>query len=468
MDDGLRVALVSDYFYPKFGGVESHIIGLASGLLRLGLHVVVVTHTYGTSHVGKVDLHLTKLATISETETNDTIRLTVYYLPVGIVAMNSMFPSLFPTFRFFPMLFEKEKINLVHGHSSMSAMVHESIWHAKIMGLSTVITDHSLIGFADVGAIFCNKLLEGTLSDESTHVICVSYCSAANTILRSNIPTKLVHVIPNGVSAAFNAELFPPLEEREEIRVVICCRLEYRRGIDLLLSIIPKMCQEVPSVKFVIAGDGPYRVRIEEVIRRYYLSSRVELKGMVPHKDLPKLLSQCHIFLNTALTEAFCIAICEAARMGLSVVSSNVGGIPEVLDKDIVRLSNPSPTELYDSLLDAIKDVKSGDRMLRNFISKKAAGRYNWPDVCSRTIEVYRKSAKESRRTFRQRLRLFRKVEFAGFFYQAVLVVHTSLVFLKKIGISVDHVYLLLGILLPCYFASYIFANLFGFSSSPV
>lgn len=67
-----------------------------------------------------------------------------------------------------------------------------------MLGLSTVITDHSLIGFCDAGAIVTNKLLEGTLSDESTHVICVSYCSSANTIIRSNIPPRLVHVIPNG------------------------------------------------------------------------------------------------------------------------------------------------------------------------------------------------------------------------------------------------------------------------------
>lgn len=125
MKDAPRVALVSDYFYPKFGGVESHIVGLAAGLLRLGLHVIVITHSYGNEFSGKVELFLTPLAAVSEVEDETTISLTVYYLPVGIVAQNCMFPCLYPSLRFFPDIFERENINVVHGHSSMSAMVHE-------------------------------------------------------------------------------------------------------------------------------------------------------------------------------------------------------------------------------------------------------------------------------------------------------------------------------------------------------
>ena len=62
------------------------------------------------------------------------------------------------------------------------------------------------------------------------------------------------------------------------MKIVTCCRLEYRRGIDLLLTIIPRFCEQFPYVKFVIAGDGPYRVRLEEIVRRNYLSDRVEIK----------------------------------------------------------------------------------------------------------------------------------------------------------------------------------------------
>ena len=49
------------------------------------------------------------------------------------------------------------------------------------------------------------------------------------------------------------------------------------------------------------------------------------------------------MFLNTSLTEAFCIAIVEAASSGLMVVSTNIGGITEVLPESMLFLAKPDP-----------------------------------------------------------------------------------------------------------------------------
>ena len=113
---------------------------------------------FGEKTVGvKIFINLVE----SETPVADGVELSVYYLPMGLLVMKSIFPCLFPSIGFFPYIYEKEEIELVHGHSSMSAMMHDSIWFAKALKLATVLTDHSLIGFADAGAILSNKLLEG-------------------------------------------------------------------------------------------------------------------------------------------------------------------------------------------------------------------------------------------------------------------------------------------------------------------
>jgi phosphatidylinositol N-acetylglucosaminyltransferase subunit A len=83
------------------------------------------------------------------------------------------------------------------------------------------------------------------------------------------------------------------------------------------------------SYKIFEAGDGPKRILIEEVIDRYKLHNRVELLGSITHDNVRNTLIRGHIFLNTSLTEAFCIAIVEAASCGLLVVSTKVGGLPE-------------------------------------------------------------------------------------------------------------------------------------------
>ena len=65
----MKIALVSDYFYPAFGGVESHIIGLANALKRSGNDVIVITHKYYKDDelwVGKRTLFITPHATVTE------------------------------------------------------------------------------------------------------------------------------------------------------------------------------------------------------------------------------------------------------------------------------------------------------------------------------------------------------------------------------------------------------------------
>ena len=61
---------------------------------------------------------------------------------------------------------------------------------------------------------------------------------------------------------------------------------------------------------------------------------------MVPSQDVREVLIRGHIFMNCSLTEAFCIAILEAASCGLLVVATKVGGVPEVLPPDMILFSD--------------------------------------------------------------------------------------------------------------------------------
>ena len=71
------------------------------------------------------------------------------------------------------------------------------------------------------------------------------------------------------------------------------------------------------------------------------LQDRIELLGPIRHKDVLSVLSRGQIFMNTSLTEAFGIAILEAACAGLYVVSTRVGGVPEILPMDMISFAEP-------------------------------------------------------------------------------------------------------------------------------
>jgi len=95
------------------------------------------------------------------------------------------------------------------------------------------------------------------------------------------------------------------------------------------------------------------------------------------------------VFLNCSLTEAFCIAILEAACCGLVVVSTDVGGIREVLDADMIRFPDPAAPNVVAGLVDAIGDALAVRVDAADFHARLAA-RYNWDNVARETVaQVY-------------------------------------------------------------------------------
>ncbi|XP_045393930.1 phosphatidylinositol N-acetylglucosaminyltransferase subunit A isoform X4 [Lemur catta] len=159
-------------------------------------------------------------------------------------------------------------------------------------------------------------------------------------------------------------------------------------GTDLLSGIIPELCQKYPDLNFLIGGEGPKRIILEEVRERYQLHDRVHLLGALEHKDVRNVLVQGHIFLNTSLTEAFCMAIVEAASCGLQVVSTKVGGIPEVLPENLIILCEPSVKSLCEGLEKAIFQLKSGTLLAPENIHNVVKTFYTWRNVAERTEKV--------------------------------------------------------------------------------
>ncbi|KAM9850899.1 phosphatidylinositol N-acetylglucosaminyltransferase subunit A isoform 1-T1 [Aulostomus maculatus] len=385
-----NICMVSDFFYPNMGGVESHIYQLSQCLIEKGHKVVIVTHAYGRR---KGIRFLTN-------------GLKVYYLPLQVMYNQSTATTCFHSLPLLRCVFVRECITVVHAHSSFSAMAHDALFHAKTMGLNTVFTDHSLFGFADVSSVLTNKLLKVSLCD-TNHIVCVSYTSKENTVLRAALDPEIVSVIPNAVDATdFTPD--PSKRPNDRITVVVISRLVYRKGIDLLGGIIPELCHKHPDLHFLIGGEGPKRLVLEEVREKYQLHDRVHLLGALEHKDVRGVLVQGHIFLNTSLTEAFCMAIVEGACCGLQVVSTRVGGIPEVLPEDLITLCEPTVRALCAGLETVIARQRSESVPSPDSIHTQVRNLYTWRNVAERTEKVYDRVAGEEVLPLDRRLRRLR------------------------------------------------------------
>lgn len=366
----LNIAMVTDFFYPQPGGVEFHVYHLSQKLIDLGHSVIIITHDYGNRNGIR-------------TLTNG---LKVYYVPFFTFYRSTTFPTVFLAFPILRNIFIREQIDIVHGHGSMSSLGHEAIFHGRTMGLKTVFTDHSLFGFADLGSILGNKVLKFTLSDVS-HVICVSHTCKENTVLRASLNPLSVSVIPNAV---LSQDFTPETRQMSgKITIVVISRLFPNKGADLLMAIIPRICKADDSVEFLIAGDGPKFLDLEQMREKHFLQERVRLIGEVKHEAVRDIMVQGQIYLHPSLTEAFGTVIVEAASCGLFVVTTKVGGIPEVLPNHMMNFADPDEDSLVLVTLNAIKQFKSGKIDTSKF-HNEVSQMYSWEDVAKRTENVYK------------------------------------------------------------------------------
>ncbi|XP_041782532.1 phosphatidylinositol N-acetylglucosaminyltransferase subunit A [Anopheles merus] len=400
----MKICMASDFFYPNMGGVEEHIFNLSQCLLARGHNVIVITHSYGDR---KGVRYMTN-------------GLKVYYVPIKVFYNQVVLPTMICNIPLLRYILLREQIDIVHGHSAFSTLAHETMNVAQLLGLRSVFTDHSLFGFADLSAVVTNKFLEISLAN-CNHCVCVSHTGKENTVLRAKVHQDKVSVIPNAVDTAY----FTPNPCRrpnddETINIVVVSRLVYRKGVDLLAGILPKL-KHLPHVHFIIGGDGPKRALLEEIRERNNMQDRVVMLGALEHAKVRDVLVQGHIFLNTSLTEAYCMAIVEAAACGLQVVSTKVGGIPEVLPASLIILTEPTVDSVYRGLREAIrremekKQITSA-RYANGSIDALAptpsetsyaglcafernqivANLYNWNNVTERTEKVYRTALREA------------------------------------------------------------------------
>ncbi|KAH9913755.1 hypothetical protein B0H21DRAFT_677028, partial [Amylocystis lapponica] len=326
--------MICDFFHPNVGGVENHIYMLSANLIRRGHKVIVITHSHPPDRVGIRWL---------------LPSLKVYYVPLVTIASSATLPDFLAFLPYLRTIVLREGIQLIHAHASLSALAHEGILHAHLMGVRTVFTDHSLFGFDDAASILTNKLLEAALRNVDA-TICVLHFRRENTVLRARLLPHSAYVIPN----ALVADQFKP------VTIVVISRLAYRKGIDLLVATAPRICALFPNVRFVIGGDGPKLIDLLQMREKHMLQDRIEMLGPVRHSDVRDVLVRGTIFMNTSLTESFGIAILEAACAGLYVVSTRVGGVPEILPEDMISFANPDEDDVVRAMSEAIQIVSAG------------------------------------------------------------------------------------------------------------
>lgn len=184
------------------------------------------------------------------------------------------------------------------------------------------------------------------------------------------IPEKKILVINNGIAlGAFaetgNAEKYRrELKLRPETKVIgNIGRLTSEKGHRYLLEAFPAVLRKFPDSKLLLAGDGNLREKLLMQAKNLGIAESVFLLGY--KKDIKPLLSIMDIFVFPSLTEGFPMALLEAMAMGVPVIASKVGGIPEIVKENetgiLVRSKNSS--EIAEAIIKLLSEQEILDRM---------------------------------------------------------------------------------------------------------
>lgn len=242
------------------------------------------------------------------------------------------------------------------------------------------------------------------LTYEAWRVIVCSQFMKAEASRYFSCPQDKIDVIFNGVDPA-KFEFDWTEEERmawrgrlarpDEKIVMFVGRFVREKGIQILLQAASAVLAEEPETKFVIVGGGN-REPLERFVRWYGLQDKVLFTGFMANRSLHQLFRSADVAVFPSLYEPFGIVALEGMAAGAPVVSSDAGGLPEVVihDKTGTTSYAGNPGSLAWAILKVLKDPKRAQK-LKLAARQRLDTDFNWGGIADQTKAVYDRVWKE-------------------------------------------------------------------------
>lgn len=391
----MKIALVSDWFLPRIGGLELQLRDLAVQLARRGHEVEIITGTPGEEAVDGIKVHRVDVGPLVSRlffrgqERHKLEPLQVWRLLREWKRCWSRWLAQ-PLHR----ILREGRFDVVHGHSAYSPLALTACRLAREAGIASVLTEHSV-----------SKGLGGTLlrlAERTWHwsawpdiLVGVSSYIAAEM---KTLTGREVEILLNGIDPAE----WTMRSEGDPARVISVMRLTPRkRGIDFVRS-IPHVTRRLgwrTPPRFTLIGDGPERGRIEREAVRLGVADQLELPGRLERDEVRQLLARSTVFALPTLKEALSIAVLEALSAGLPIVAMNHGGVSDIVQHGREGFLAGNHQEFCDYIARLLSD--EGLRREMASRTRDSVARFSWDIVIKKHIDTY------------ERARAFRRSGFA-------------------------------------------------------
>jgi glycosyltransferase involved in cell wall biosynthesis len=358
--DKYTIALVSDWYYPKAGGVEYSVDSLARNLQAFGHEVHIITKNNGG------------------VPWKDS--LPVIRLKGKVIAERLILPA---AYKDLYRILKAGSYDIIHAHGLDFAMM--SLLLARIRGIPCLMTSHSLLG--PLSLRYPILMAARLLLRFADALIAVS--SAVEQESKAVFKGRLYR-IPNGLDlrSPNGAVQSIPIDTENRIVITTVSRMTRKKGVHDLITIALRLLKRYDNLLFLMIGEGPLRKKLESKVNELNLAQYFLFTGEVSRSTALDLLDKSDIFVLPSPREAFGIVILEAFLKKVPVVARNHSGVSDLITHGETGLLADDDEQMARYIEELI-----GRPELAASLSAAACQelhRYRWQDIAKRVEEVYK------------------------------------------------------------------------------
>lgn len=296
---------------------------------------------------------------------------------------------------------EQGKFDCIHAHDWLVAYAAKTLKNSyEIPIVATIHATESgrNSGIHDETQRYINDT-EWLLTYEATEVIVNSNYMKCELQRLFGLPFEKINVVPNGI----NLNNFSGVEKDYDFRrqyamdnekiILYVGRLVYEKGIQNLISAMPKILQGYHDTKLVIAGKGGMFDELKAQSDGMGLGNKVYFTGYLNSKQVQKMYKCADIAVFPSTYEPFGIVALEAMLAGIPTVVSDVGGLNEIVEHGVDGMKSyaGNPNSIADSVLTLLYDHQLCDNISKN-AKNKVKEQFNWNKIAQDTHFIYEKA----------------------------------------------------------------------------
>ena len=408
----MKIGLLSYRSNPFSGGQGIYVKHLSLALTKLGHQVDVISGPpYPDLHE---DINLIKIPSLNLFELEDNLRLRSFRLSFlfnladfreWLGVLSGSFPEPYAFGKRVNIYLDKTSTDydLIHDNQSLCyeliniqkeiplvTTIHHPITRDRRLALEAAATWKERLS---INRWHSFLRMQKKVAPQLNRIVCPSNQSKADVIEELKVNEENVDVVLNGIDLdSFNRD---ERVEKKPYRIITTASADVPlKGLKFLIEAMTEIIEEIPEAHLMVLGRAKEKGDIAKQISRLNLEEKISFHSGLSQSEVVSLYSSSHICVIPSLYEGFGFGAGEAMACGLPLISTQSGGLKEVIGQEAVIIEAASS----EAIVKAVKDLfsnKEKQLALSRAGRKRMEKEFNWMKAAEAYEKIYSKTIKE-------------------------------------------------------------------------